>query len=163
MKPVIIKFSDRTELYFYESEEQLNSHIEAFFIPKENWSRVNLEEFPGAEHWGDCFQIDGSNVLFDFDMAKGNSKKFLDSLYVKKKSLVLRGLKETDVLLDLYLPEEDRDPTIKKVAEDLTRIGKQLSNCKSLLDKCNDIECVNDALKNIKESWSIHESDSRPL
>lgn len=158
MKPVIIKFSDRTELYFYESEEQLNSYIEAFSIADGDWAKVDLEEFPGTENWGNCFQLNSPGVSFNLGKAKESSKEFLDSLYLRKKSLILGDLKETEVLLDLYLPEEDRNPDIKKIAEGLIEVRKQLSDCKSLLEKCKSIGCINNALSSVKDSWSIFDS-----
>lgn len=155
MKPVLIKSSGKTELYFYESEEQLSSHLSQFSIPKEDWATIDLIDFPGAEIWGDCFQLEDSNISFNFDKAKENSKKLLDFLYLRKKSLILGNLKEVEVLLDLYLPDGGKNPAIKKVAQDLSVISKDYSDYRDTLDGCNEVKDINDALMLVKESWDL--------
>lgn len=145
------------QIYNFESEDSLSSFIQSSGVSDENWAILDTEKFSDVYLWTECLEISGnpSKVSLNLSKAKDSSLKLLEDFYSTRKLALSRKISPTEMVIELSLPEGERNPEVQKVVEELSSLRSQLHSYKSDVENStNSLELAN-IIQLARRSWGV--------
>jgi hypothetical protein len=160
MTKIVTVVLDTVQLYTLPENVASGEYAGSLGLDLGSWVEVDMEDFPGTLQWGCCFDLVPNGTghptpVFNLQRAKDLALEKATYVYKKKSNQEGSRLSQVQLLIELSLPEAERDPAYSELIGNLSIIRSQYNTLKSEITESSDIVNINSLLKSIETTWGV--------
>ena len=161
MKKIIVylKSMEVSQIYTLPGEKTPASFAEENNLSTDEWFEID-EDFPIHDKWHMCYSLipnseNSPDIYFDLEKAKKVCLEVIGTLFTKSSNKISLNVSQYQLMIELSLPESERNVEYQKIIEDLTAIKLKYFESKELITSATSIEQIDNIYEDIKLSWNV--------